>query len=69
MKVTEAMLICKGCGGERRVYFDPPIIGADELDAWMHGYHERHPGPQSCTHCNAKACDIRIPIPSEERPT
>ena len=66
MTVPDLMMICKGCGGERMVYFDPPLVGAPELIEWLEGRTppDRHPGPTPCR-CGAKTCDVRIRMPLE----
>lgn len=53
IEIDHIILVCKGCRGERTIYPDVPLRGAEQLIAWM----KTKPTRCACgaTHCNVKA--------------
>ena len=52
IEIDHIILVCKGCRGERTIYPDRPLYGADELIEWM------KTKPTACG-CGATHCDVK----------
>ena len=55
IEVDHVILVCNGCRGERTIYPDKPLRGAQELIEWM------KTKTVACA-CGAKTCDVKAHI-------
>lgn len=58
MRIDHVILVCKGCGGERRIDLDKPLTTAEEVKRWI----DTRPTPCGC---GASHCDVKLHLASE----